>query len=250
MTRRLVYWLLLTLLVANGLIYFWPLPDTSQSAPSPARQLPTLVLLSEVEEVVVPEPDPVAAGAAPASQPLLLAELQPIAITAERLSVPASMVVELLPLSCWYVGPVDQEEAQTRLLAALEAQGLELNLVLRNMEAEPDYWVHLASGVMSPQELGRELRGKGVDNFPIPEGQLAGNLSLGLFRSQTRAQAVRESVRDMGYPAEIFERPRSREEAWAALNSREIVQLGWPLESGPIPLHPSLQLQPRDCPQL
>jgi len=249
MNRRLVYWLLLTLLVANVLVYFWPLPDTSQPAPSPARQVPTLVLLSEVEEVVVPEPAPVVPDAAPAIQPLLVADLQPIVISAERLSVPASQVVELVPLSCWYVGPVDQAEVQALLVAALQAQDLTMNLELRSMEADPDYWVHLAAGVLSPRELGRELRGKGVDNFPIPEGQLMGNLSLGLFRSQTRAQAVREKVRDMGYPAEIFERPRSREEAWAALNSREIVQLGWSLESGPIPLHPALQLQPRACPE-
>ena len=282
MSRRLLYWLLLTLVVGNALVYFWPTPATTVAEQRPVRQVPRLVLVSELEpasqaaavdvmtvagsgQAEAPQIDAGANGidasdtvatasinALPGAEitdsPVLsVADLQPIEITTEYLVAPAPVPAELVPLSCWYVGPVDQASAQERLVAALAEQGLQLNLVLRRMEADPDYWVHLPTAEASPRQLSRELRERGVDNFPIPEGELAGDLSLGLFRSQQRAQAVQDRVRGMGYLAEIFERPRSREEAWAALDSRELVNLGWPLESGPIAIHPSLQLQPRDC---
>ena len=114
----------------------------------------------------------------------------------------------------------------------------------------PDYWVFLpVVGDRQRQRLlAAELRQKGIDNFSITEGPLSGDLSLGVFRNEEHAHSLMSKVREQGYAPEIYERPRSREEAWGALQQAELAALGWEAKTGPLLAYPSVSLIPRDCP--
>jgi hypothetical protein len=172
-------------------------------------------------------------------------------------SVPASRsplqepVAEPAPplASCWLVGPLDQTATREALAATLNAVDIQLDLVLQTVAAEPDHWVYLPLDGSNEErrQLSAELRQQGIDNFPINSGELSGDLSLGLFRSEERAHAVTTSVREQGYAAEIYERPRSRDEAWAVLQGVDLDALGWPAETRQLADFPSLRLMQREC---
>ena len=126
------------------------------------------------------------------------------------------------PPRCWLAGPVENEALSEQLAARFAAAGTGMDLVLRTVEVSPDNWVYLpTSGSQADvRRLSRELRQSGFDNFPITDGPLAGSLSLGLFRSEERAIALRNQLQSRGYVVEIFPRPAFREQPWAAIDDQ------------------------------
>jgi hypothetical protein len=98
------------------------------------------------------------------------------------------------------------------------------------------------------RRLSSVLRDNGWDNFPITDGPLAGNLSMGVFRSEERARAVRDRLLREGYAAEVFLRARFREQPWIALDDRAREALGWPAREGSVAGYAGLRLMRTDCP--
>ena len=154
------------------------------------------------------------------------------------------------PSRCWIAGPVDSDSVSESLAAGFAAAGIGLDLVLQTVEVSPDNWVYLPTtgSQAEVRRLSRELREAGFDNFPITDGPLAGSLSLGLFRSEERAQALRDRLRGQGHQAGIYPRPAFREQPWAAISDRAREALGWPAEAGPLPGFDAVELRERDCP--
>ncbi|MEP5766722.1 MAG: SPOR domain-containing protein [Halieaceae bacterium] len=273
MRVSLLSWCILAALIANVVVYLWPPEKRQASVSEPPPGIRSLVLLEEMEPSVAAEtrliPETVAVETEQAiantlaetaadsaannatdnaaeSTPANPAapdgdELQEIRITAQRLS---------LPQRCWLAGPVEDNELSERLNADFAAAAISMDLILQTVAAPPDHWVYLPAPAEQTEvrRLARELREAGIDNFPITDGALAGSLSLGLFRSEERAVAVREKVRGQGYPAEIYRRPRSREEAWIALDDAGREALEWPDTAGLLAGYEGLQLRQRDCP--
>lgn len=239
MNPWLIRWLIAILLLANLALFFWPRPEPPRLDETVPRGVTRLVLLEEL-------PPPVVVAKAEIEELPDIAE--PVPEPVETVPEPVEPVLTIK--TCWLAGPLDQTAVRETLTGALDTVGIQLNLVLQRVAATPDYWVHLPFDGDSQQRrrLGAELRQQGIDNFPITEGQLSGDLSLGLFRSEERARTVRSRVREQGYAAEIYERPRSREEAWAALQQVELAALGWAEEAGPLAAYPSVRLIQRDCP--
>ena len=310
MKPKLVHWLIAAMLVANGVLFFWPQPaplappdlavpgvkqlvlldedaaepTVNEEAGVPSEQQQPSVATLPVETVAeAPEPvaetatdepvQTVAVTAGESMEPTADAEeenppspsaaaeesMQSPAVAeqaAELVEVPPESVAEAAtpapapPPRCWLAGPVETATLRESLKAQFNSSGLPLNLVLERVAAEPEYWVHMpTSGTRDEvRRLRGELRREGFDNFIINDGELTGDLSLGLFRSQGRAEAVRTSLREKDYPAEIFLRPRSREEAWIALDNAALQALGWPAEEGEPPDRPDMTLRERPCP--
>jgi len=276
MNRNLVRWLILALLLGNAVLYFWPEPPrTSARLPHP----PGVAELVLVEESAVASPvdslvdaaptqtDSVAAAdaaaadaaAADAAPEMTAADAETaMAMDAEvtagidaEPAAAAEAEPETTPAAvCWRAGPIESSALSNALNADFRRRGVEMNLVLQRIEVEPDYWVHLPTGG-TPEAIrdwaGR-LRQRGIEFFPITDGELTGDLSLGLFRSPDGARALRERLRAQDFPAEIFERPRSREEAWLALTGADLEALGWVSVTGYLRDYPQLQLQSRECP--
>lgn len=151
---------------------------------------------------------------------------------------------------CWLVGPVDNDALSEQLTVAFAAAGVSMDLVLQTTEVSPDNWVHLpTSGEQADvRRMSRELRQAGFDNFPINNGPLAGSLSMGLFRSEQRAIAMRDTLRGMGYEADIYERQAFAEQPWITLDEGERVALDWPAVEGELPGYEDLRLLAVECP--
>ena len=260
MNRRSFNWLLMTLLLGNLVLFFWPATQLAEPQAGMPAGVTHLVLLSELPQGIQSAPTEAELKSKPEPEPELETDALTLSGDGARPEtgltvVPAdskvrgSTVRGSTPLSCWLAGPVDDVIVQQRLEATLTGHGLTMDLVLRQVLTEPDYWVHmpLQGSVAEQRAVRSELRGKGLDNFPIQDGELAGALSLGLFRSEARARGVMQRVQQLGYQASIFERPRSQEEVWVALDSADLRLLGWPLQSGPLTVDPALQLRARSC---
>lgn len=154
------------------------------------------------------------------------------------------------PPRCWLAGPVESDALSEQLAARFAGVGVGLDLVLRTVEVSPDHWVYLpTSGTQSDvRRLSRELRQSGYDNFQITDGPLAGSLSLGLFRSEERAEALRDQLRARGHQVEIYLRSAYREQPWAAIDDSARTRLDWPDAEGEIPGYDALELVSRECP--
>ena len=152
---------------------------------------------------------------------------------------------------CWLAGPVDNDALSEQLTVAFATAGVSMDLVLQTTEVSPDNWVHLpTSGEQADvRRLSRELRQGGIDNFPINDGPLAGSLSLGLFRSEQRAIAVRDTLRSRGYErVDIYKRPAFADQPWITLDDAGRAALDWPAEEGELPGYEDLRLLAVDCP--
>ncbi|MEE4191920.1 MAG: hypothetical protein V2I66_10070 [Halieaceae bacterium] len=154
------------------------------------------------------------------------------------------------PPGCWLAGPVDNDALSEQLTVAFAAAGVSMDLVLQTTEVSPDNWVHVpTSGEQADvRRVSRELRQAGFDNFPINNGPLAGSLSMGLFRSEQRAIAMRDTLRGMGYEADIYERQAFAEQPWITLDESARVALDWPAVEGELPGYDDLRLLAVECP--
>jgi hypothetical protein len=150
---------------------------------------------------------------------------------------------------CWLAGPVADDRTSEALSARFASASTSMDLILRTVEADPDYWVYLPTDGSQAEvrRLSSELREDGMDNFPITNGPLAGSLSLGLFRAGERARALREDLRNRGYDADIYQRPRYRDEAWIALDDEAREALGWPATAGAVPGFDRVMLEEQSC---
>lgn len=283
MRLSLVHWLIAIAVLANGAVYYW---QQTQPEATPAADLGgglrELKLLSEVEQAdastaapsapdsfetaeptelptpaPAPEPEPVAEAVDTAE----LAPAEPVVVTMADDAVPETDLAlpaarEPEPLEpepaprCWLAGPVANDALSEQLTVAFAAAGVSMDLVLQTTEVSPDNWVYLpTSGEQADvRRLSRELRQGGMDNFPITDGPLAGSLSMGLFRSEERAIAVRDTLRSRGYQADIFKRPAFAEQPWISLDDRARVALDWPALEGNLPGYEALRLLSVECP--
>jgi hypothetical protein len=263
--RGLIRWLIVTLLLANLALFYWLRAEPQQIVETVPAGVKRLVLLEELQAPNVASEAEAAEIARPAEVAPAAFDVDSAEVTTEADSESAGLVQvaqefaeQALEMAesvlgintCWLAGPLDQNAVREAVTDALDTQGIQLNLVLQRVAVVPDYWVHLpvAGGIQQQRFLAAELRRKGIDNFSITEGTLSGDLSLGVFRSEEHARSLISKVRAQGYAPEIYERTRSREEAWAALQQADLAALGWEAEAGPLAAYPSVGLIQRDCP--
>lgn len=235
MRLPLVYWLIAAAILANTAIFLWPEPRPPEAMTGAGEGLGELVLLKELQGSARLRPMPGRSG---------------VDETPDTRPPPGTSPAQADSGSCWLAGPVEDENLSTRLAAELASAGVSMDLVLQTTEVAPTHWVYIrTSGSQADvRRLSRVLRESGWENFPITDGPLLGNLSVGLFRNEGRAKSVRDRLLAAGYAADIYRRTSFREQPWLVLHSAGREALGWPAREGPLPGYSGLRLVAGDCP--
>ncbi|MEZ5435617.1 MAG: hypothetical protein R3E67_03230 [Pseudomonadales bacterium] len=120
---------------------------------------------------------------------------------------------------CTLLGPVMKPEDAKALLSRLNALQIQAKYVALQVDGSPDYWVYLRpepTKDLAIEKL-RELQGKQIDSFLIPQGDLANGISLGIFDSQENAEKHRQTITQLGYDAQLKVNPRGYLENWIAI---------------------------------
>lgn len=196
-------WLVLGLLLCNGIYFLWQhqAASVSVAAVEPVKaQGDPLVLLSEAGK---------GGAAQSAPQPQEDRPAEPAAPPAPIAEAPAQPV-------CHMIGPFKERISARQVKDRLQALDITVNTYQLNVPSKPDYWVHLGPMRSRKEALEalRELHSKNIDSFLITEGDLVNGISLGFFTREDLAQAVLKQRRAQGYDAKIQEVPRFSEELW------------------------------------
>ncbi len=116
----------------------------------------------------------------------------------------------------------DQTEAAAFIseLSALEIVG---SLDIQQEQISSTWWVHLPPFQSQPEAQGviNELVSKGIDNFYMRTGELAGGISLGVFSRQQSAQVAQAELLERGYQAAIREIPRYVSNAYVTVETSD-----------------------------
>lgn len=216
-------WLLVLLLLCNGIYFFWEVvvnrPDAAVPAASPSPlQYPAekrLLLVQERQQLRPAEDEVVAQHSEPAS----------------AASDVVPQVVDAAPALCWQIGPFPEAVSAKQVSQRLLAVDIAMRTGTFSVQAEPDYWVHvppLPSYREALQRL-RELQAEKVDSFLIADGELKNGISLGFFTSRERAEKILSQRREQGIAAEIQLVPRVTEQLWGVIAADDYDKLSDPL---------------------
>jgi hypothetical protein len=106
-------------------------------------------------------------------------------------------------------GFVDQREAES-FVVKTSALGVPGKVDVRQEQVSSTWWVHLPpfKSQVEAQETIDELVSKGIDNFYMRTGELAGGISLGVFSREESATTARTELLARGYETSIKEIPR------------------------------------------
>jgi hypothetical protein len=225
-------WVVLVLLLCNGIYFAWqrylapPLVASAAAVVEPQGQ--RVLLLSEAANAGSAEVRPVAPVSAPAPAPA------PAETPAPGLSVPGSAEqprpvvagaapeVPSAPI-CHMIGPFREKISARQVLDRLGAIPVRADLYQIDVPVKPVFWVYLGPmrSRQEAQEQHRQLLARNVESFTINEGPLANGVSLGFFTVAESAQAMLKMRREQGYDAKLREVPRTSAEMWLVLGDGE-----------------------------
>ena len=196
-------WLLIILLMCNGIYFVWQgyLVDQQVKAQVGVTKLPAHI--SELE---------------------LLADGDYEEVRKENDSAVDGLSAEESQQEvCWMIGPFNELISGRQVAGRMSSLDIELKVVEVEVQGSPDYWVNippLATRKLALKKL-RELQAKKIDSFLVTEGELANGISLGFFTNKSRAEAVYKKRKAQGYEPEIKQVPRSHVEIWLVSSQAE-----------------------------
>lgn len=119
-------------------------------------------------------------------------------------------------------GFADQAEAEA-FISELADKNVSGELALEQEQISSTWWVHLPpfASQAEAQAVINELVIKGIDNFYMRTGELAGGISLGVFRSEGSAITAQAELKGRGYETSIREIPRYLSKAYVTLEESE-----------------------------
>ncbi len=208
-------WILIVLLMCNGIYFLWQnylVQDADLAAASDSARYggssggAELILLSEQGVSFATRTD-----------------------NGEGVGAGEERITESVPVvtpprsACWQIGPFNEEISGRQIVSRLAALDISLRLQSVDVPAESDYWVYLPPEVSRKAaiKLLRELQAKKIDSFLITEGERANGISLGFFTQKDRADSVLKKRRDQGYHPSIREIARVDTEFWVIFNEGE-----------------------------
>jgi hypothetical protein len=106
---------------------------------------------------------------------------------------------------CVNLGVFESRAEAGQLRQRLLALSVESSVIARDVPSVLDYWLvyPVRGGENVALSRLRLLQAEGVDSFLITRGDLAGNISLGIFAREDYAMARQAQLQAMGYQAEI-----------------------------------------------
>ena len=240
-------WLVLLMIAANAGSYFLlsaAQPQSKRAYSSPAVKIPEqqkLLLLSEQASEEIPSAstktdDETYQLPGPSGRPgdVPDADLQPARETTvfEQASIeqvitdaPPSAGLKKTPVerSCYRLGPFDSQEDYRHLNNKFGELGYQVEVYQGELEELNGFWVYLSSpdSLSGFASLREKLRAEKLDGYLIPDGNLAGNISLGLFSSLDNALSHQRLAISKGYQPKISESYRNKPRYWLAVELPE-----------------------------
>jgi hypothetical protein len=185
-----------------------------QSLFMPAEE--SLIFLSEHSSIPVPIPERESASTESATQVSTL-PAQEAASTLE-----SAQVFQLQPRCYVVAGFDDQNEADT-FISAISELGVVGQRDVQQEQISSTWWVHLPpfKSQIEAQRVIDELAAKGIDNFYMRTGELAGGISLGVFSREQAATTAQAELSSRGYKASIKEIPRYVSKAYVLIDASD-----------------------------
>ena len=201
-----VRWILISLLMCNGIYFLWQSYLSQNEVPIVSSRLSTsdgsgkLILLSELSNGVQDK------AASHSSH-----ESTNVDAGQDRTDI------------CWFIGPFEEDVSGKQVVNRLAALDISSSLQAIDIAAAPDYWVYLPPQVSrkTAVNLLKQLQAKKIDSFLITEGELENGISLGFFTQQLRADKVHKQRMEQGYNALIKSVPRLHSEIWVVFAPSE-----------------------------
>lgn len=146
--------------------------------------------------------------------------LEEVNYAVETREIPAASIQQS-PLSCMMAGPFGEEEVALQMSARLLAHGMNTELKMVERSIGDTFWVYLdmAGEEMATNTVHARLQARGVDNFVITEGPLAGHIALGVFSQDEQAHEHREEMLRRGLEVELKKVSRNQTEFWVVVTA-------------------------------
>jgi hypothetical protein len=196
-------WVLIILLMLNGIYYLWqqslqPSADVVQASQRLAlgESAKSLTLLRELELAVA------------------------ISVTPPEVEAPSPVEK---PAICWSIGPFKEGLTVKQVMGRMEALDIILGHQEVIMQGAPSYWVHIPPQASRDAaiKLHKALLAKKIDSFRIRDGELKDGISLGRFKDKARAEKLHKQRLGQGYKVEIKVVPKPYIELWAVFDTRK-----------------------------
>jgi len=151
---------------------------------------------------------------------------------------------------CAAMGPVGSEQAAKSLARMLAEQNMAGIVRWEDTAETTSYWVILpADSDSEAANLMKQLRDAGQgDLWWIPEGELAGDISVGVFRNRDNAEVRRKQISAVGLSAQVVERKSDRKRYWIDLRSEASQRVDVGLMDKLRRKYPDLTVIARRCP--
>lgn len=117
---------------------------------------------------------------------------------------------------CVVVGEVPEGSALSAVTKILEEQGVGYEIIEKNVDLAPAYWVYITGDAGSDAIL--RLNEAGIDSYVISTGELKGKLSVGLFVNVDLARNRVKSLKEIGLSANYIEKKKVKSAQWVSFS--------------------------------
>jgi len=173
-----------------------------------------LILLAELPPPVLLEPE----GA--------LTETAQQAPTPPEQDAESEVAPEVVPTAisqsrCYLAAGFDDQNEADTFIPEINELGFAGQLDVQQEQISSTWWVHLPPfrSQIDAQSVIDELVAKGIDNFYMRTGELAGGISLGVFSREQSATTAQSELLSRGYEASIKEIPRYVSKAYVLMEA-------------------------------
>ena len=178
---------------------------------APAEQ--SLILLAELP----PKPSPF-----PGQEEIFTGSIEQTTLSPEplqeevRVEAPSTAVPQPL---CYSVSGFEDENEATAFVAEIGEMGITGWTDVQQEQISSTWWVHLPpfKSQIEAQKVIDELVAKGIENFYMRTGDMAGGISLGVYSRERSATTAQSELRARGYEASIKEIPRFVSKAYVLM---------------------------------
>lgn len=121
---------------------------------------------------------------------------------------------------CYRIGPIANNDMLVQLSNALQKSGFEVKT--ESLSGDQSSFLVYIPPLVSRERadmMAAEMLSKGFDAAVINDPQFANAVTLGVFNSQSKADALKLKVRELGYQAEIRQSTTVHQEQWIRVDS-------------------------------
>ncbi len=120
---------------------------------------------------------------------------------------------------CTMIGPYEQLLQAEYAVEHLSALGADVHIAPLEIKEGDSFWVYLNPEVSEREALNRlyELQKKNIESHIISKGELMNGISLGRYSRYEDAESRVQSIKTLGYEAQIKIIPKTIQETWVVV---------------------------------